>query len=62
MTIQELASKIARIEGHRSQTRIGDIRELLSIVSDLTYKSPDAVDCLVKNGIARAKRRKMSST
>lgn len=59
--IGQLASTIAKIEGHKSQTRIGDIREILAILSDLSYQSPDAMNTIVKNGIARAKRKKKKS-
>lgn len=58
MNIQQIASTIAKKEGHKSQARIGDIREILSILSDMTYDSPDVVPTLVKNGIARRKRMK----
>lgn len=37
MTMQDLASKIARIEGKKSQARIGDIREILSILGDMVW-------------------------
>lgn len=62
MKIQELASTIAKKEGHKSQTRIGDIREILSILADMSYNSPDPVACLVQLGIARAKRKKKIPT
>lgn len=58
MKISELATSIAKIEGHKSQTRIGDIREILSILADMSYKSPDAVRAITQLGIARAKRKK----
>ena len=35
MTIKKLASEIAKREGKKSQTQIGDIREILSILSDM---------------------------
>lgn len=58
MSPRELASKIAKIEGHKSQSRIGDIREVISILADLSYQSEDVVQAIIKLGIARAKRRK----
>lgn len=57
-TIQQLASAIAKKEGHKSQARIGDIREILAILSDMTYDSADVIQTLVKNGITRRKRMK----
>lgn len=35
MTIVQLASKIAKLEGKKSQARIGDIREILTILADI---------------------------
>lgn len=58
MNVRFLASKIAKIEGHKSQTRIGDIREIISILADLSYQSEEPIQAIVKLGIARAKRRK----
>lgn len=62
MKVGQLASIIAKKEGHKSQTRIGDIREILAILADLSYNSPDAVACITKLGIERAKRKKKSAS
>lgn len=35
MTLQTLASKIAKLEGKKSQARIGDIREILKIITGI---------------------------
>ena len=35
MTYQKLASEIAKREGKKSQARIGDIREILNILTEL---------------------------
>lgn len=61
MTIQRLASQIAKREGKKSQARIGDIREILGIMSDIFHEalergSVDGMDALVKSGAQRAKR------
>lgn len=58
MSPKELASKIAKIEGHKSQARIGDIREIISIISDLSYQSEEPLQAIIKLGISRSKRRK----
>ena len=66
MTLNQLASKIAKIEGKKSQARIGDIREILGILADLVHSLPeekmnepsDPFQILWKAGRARAKRRK----
>lgn len=61
MQITQLATKIAKAEGHKSQTRIGDIREIISILADMSYQSPEPIQAIVKLGIACAKRKKKSS-
>lgn len=35
MTLNKLASAIAKIEGKKSQSRIGDIREILKIIQNM---------------------------
>ena len=67
MTINKLAAVVAKLEGKKSQARIGDIREILGILSDLVY-----VDSLVlgepmrlavtlyENGKRRAKKKPKS--
>ncbi|AEG42306.1 hypothetical protein BdPhPhi1402_gp09 [Bdellovibrio phage phi1402] len=57
MKIGQLAALIAKKEGHKSESRIGDIREVLAILSDLSYGSPEPLNAIVKNGIARAKKK-----
>lgn len=58
MKVVELASRIAKIEGHKSQSRIGDIREIIGILADLSYQSEEPLQAIISLGIARAKRRK----
>lgn len=60
MKPQELASLVAKKEGHKSQARIGDVREIISILADLMYSNADAASCMVQLGISRAKRKKKS--
>lgn len=60
MKIGQVASAIAKAEGHKSQSRIGDIREILSILADMSYKSPAEINAIIQLGIARAKRKKKS--
>lgn len=66
MTLKELASKVAKIEGNKSQARIGDIREILGILSELFYMGDEGFDesaplgdMFYKNGQRRLKRKKM---
>jgi len=60
MTVNELASRIAKIEGHKSQARIGDIREIIGILADLSYESQEPLKAIIQSGIKRAKRKKKS--
>lgn len=70
MTINQLASKIAKIEGKRSQAKIGDVREILRILGELWYEQCEklqfpitvsatgCIDVVLYNaGEARAKRK-----
>ena len=57
MTIKELASKIAKIEGKKSAARIGEIREILSILSDMAIDGSGVLRVLANNGIRRLKRK-----
>jgi hypothetical protein len=56
MTIKKLASLIAKKEGKKKQARIGDIREILSILSDLCVKDSGVVIALINNGYRRSKK------
>lgn len=60
MKVIELASEIAKQEGHKSQSRIGDIREILKILADMSYKSNDPIAAIIQLGISRNKRKKKS--
>lgn len=56
--VKELASAIAKADGHKSESIIGDIREILSILADMSYKSPEPLNLIKKLGVSRAKRKK----
>lgn len=56
--MQELASEITYLEGKQSQARIGDIREILGLLSDILWECPEWSEVLQANGERRAKRRK----
>lgn len=59
MKLKELASLIAKREGKKSQARIGDIREILSILSDIRFDEGEEIDILLfKNGKKRSKNKK----
>lgn len=42
MTMQKLASAIAKREGGKSQARIGDIRQILKIIVELDVEAANA--------------------
>jgi hypothetical protein len=49
MTIQKLASKLAKSEDGRSQAKVGDIRQLLKILAQEIQKNPtEVMECLCK--------------
>lgn len=63
MTMNQLASMIARLEGKKSQARIGDVRELLGILADIVYDMEPEQDqnevyaALLLAGHKRSKKR-----
>ena len=61
MNIKNLASHIAKVEGHKSQARIGDIREILAILADMSYESQEPLDLIIKLGISRALKNKKAA-
>lgn len=58
-TMRTLANAIAKHEGKRHQASIGDVREILAILSDLIYEDwagdqyRMTFACLLKNGARR---------
>ena len=58
MTLKDLAVEIAKIEGKKSEARIGDIREILSILSDLSWADPRVYELIINNGGRRSKKKK----
>lgn len=65
-TIADITKEIAKREAKKSQVTIGNIREIVGILSDLIYeqkivlKRDEKYICglLRKNGLARAKKAK----
>jgi len=60
-SIKGLASQIAKREGKKSQARIGDIREILGIISDIYWASMtpgDISQMFITNGEKRKKKSK----
>ena len=44
------------VEGKKSQASIGDIREILGILSDFLYSDPEVLLLLLANGKRRSTR------
>ncbi len=64
MNIKKLVSIIAQKEGKKSQVKVGDIREIVGILSDMLFKelnednfSVDTLLALIKNGKRRSKKK-----
>ena len=56
MKINKLCSLIAKREGKKHQATIGDVREIVGIVSDVIWTSTDTLAELLANGKRRAKK------
>jgi ferredoxin-thioredoxin reductase catalytic subunit len=66
MKIKELVAYIAKKEAGKSNVKVGDIREIVGLVSDLMYQNHEEnqyeiCTCLYKNGKRRAKSRTSTS-
>ena len=53
LSLEDLATLVAETEGRKSQATIGDIREVISIISDLIFTDPEIIESLRKNGERR---------
>jgi hypothetical protein len=58
MTIKELVSKIAKLEGKKHQASVGDVREIVGLLCDALIVDAELVMELVKNGKRRSKKTK----
>lgn len=50
-------AEACRREGLKSEARMGDHKQILSIYADFTQDYPQFINALIKLGIQRAKRR-----
>lgn len=55
--MNQICVHIARLEGKKVETPIGNIREIMGIVSDLVYDYPEVVEVLYTNGARRKSER-----
>lgn len=58
MNLKELVSKIAKAEGKKHQASVGDVREIIGLVSDELAIDPTLGVLLIVAGQRRAKRKK----
>ena len=58
MTLAALASKVASLEGRKVQVSVGNVREILGILSDLLFSDTEVMSVLLANGKRRSTRRK----
>ncbi len=64
MKIKKLASLIAKREGRKSQVKIGDVREVLSILSDIICEEVEedglsyTIMLLAENGDRRSRKKR----
>ena len=58
MTIKEIVSYVAKKEGKKVQTSVGNVREIVRILCELVYADEDALKTMIKNGKRLAKRKK----
>ena len=58
MTLKELVSKIAKEEGKKHEAPVGDVREIVGLISDEIFKDPELGLKLAQNGARRAKAKK----
>lgn len=59
MKLNELATQIAYSEGNKTQVTIGNIREVLAILSDMlaSAEGHKIATALTNNGVRRAKKK-----
>lgn len=56
--INDVASAVAKREGKKSETKMGDVKEVLAIISDLIFADPNVAILLYQNGKKRAAKKK----
>ncbi len=57
MNVQKLASKISKLEALKKQVSIGNVREIIGLISDAIIEDSDTLIQLCTNGRRRAARR-----
>lgn len=54
LTFNEIVSQVANTEGKKLQEHVGNVRETMSILSDMMYEDVNVFITLFKNGERRA--------
>ena len=58
MTLKELTKVLSQLEGKKKEVSVGNLREIVGILSDLLKANPGLSEVLLKNGERRAKKKK----
>ena len=57
-SLKELTAEIAKLEGKKHESSVGDVREIIAVLSDLDHQTEGQVSALIaKNGARRAKKK-----
>jgi len=62
MTFSILVITVSKIEGGKSNAKVGDIREILSKLSVLMIENPETILTLIENGKRAVNRKKSNSS
>jgi hypothetical protein len=57
-TFNKVASALAKAEGLKHQSTVGDVRELLSLLSVMMVQDPSIIAMLISNGVRKSKQSK----
>jgi hypothetical protein len=58
MKIKEIIKEVAKVEGKKDNDSIANIREIISILSDMIYSNEEVIISLFNNGKRRSKLEK----
>lgn len=56
MKLKELTKAVAEAEGLKEEVSVGNVREIIAILSDLVFTDSSVITTLIENGARRAKR------
>lgn len=64
MTIKQLCNQLSKAEGKKHQASVGDVRELIALLSDMLYTDSQWMslyNTIVENGRRRSKKIKIKA-